>query len=104
MKLWEKGEGKVREALELLLGIPNVRFLAPDVEIAAEDARLRASYGLRTPDALLFATARAAGATAFLTNDRAFLRVKEGPEGSFLTASSPKLSDFLDCGLVFSDF
>ncbi|MGB9862164.1 MAG: PIN domain-containing protein, partial [Candidatus Bipolaricaulaceae bacterium] len=46
----------------------------------AEAARLRASYGLRTPDALLFATAKAAGATAFLTNDRAFLRIKEGPE------------------------
>lgn len=77
---WKKGEKEAKEALELLLGIPNVRFLAPDLGIAAEAARLRASFGLRTPDALLFATAKAGEATAFLTNDRAFLRVKEDPE------------------------
>ncbi|MEM3658385.1 MAG: PIN domain-containing protein, partial [Candidatus Hadarchaeum sp.] len=61
-----------------LLGLPNARFVAPGVEAAAEAARLRARYGLRTPDALLLATARAGGATAFLTNDRALLRVREG--------------------------
>lgn len=80
VKPWEKGERRAKEALALLLGIPNARFLAPDVEVAAEAARLRARYGLRTPDALLLATAMAGGATAFLTNDRGFLRVREGPE------------------------
>lgn len=78
VKPWARGEGAAKEALALLLGLPNARFVAPGVEAAAEAARLRARYGLRTPDALLLATARAGGATAFLTNDRALLRVREG--------------------------
>lgn len=37
--------------------------------IAEEAARLRASYNLRTPDAIQLATALITGASAFLTND-----------------------------------
>jgi predicted nucleic acid-binding protein len=37
--------------------------------IAQEAARLRATYNLRTPDAIQLATAIHAGATTFLTND-----------------------------------
>jgi predicted nucleic acid-binding protein len=39
------------------------------VTIAEEAARLRATYTLRTPDAVQLATALDAGASAFLTND-----------------------------------
>ncbi len=38
-------------------------------EIAEEAARLRALHGVKTPDAIQFATAKLAGASWFLTND-----------------------------------
>lgn len=40
---------------------------------------LRARYGLKTPDALHYATAIEVGATAFLTGDRALSRCSEVP-------------------------
>jgi len=77
VKPWEKGEREAEKALSLLLGLPNARFIAVDIEAAAEAARLRSRYKLRTPDAILLA---GGGATAFLTNDRGFLKVRESIE------------------------
>ncbi|MBK9715381.1 MAG: PIN domain-containing protein [Kouleothrix sp.] len=48
-----------------------------DAVVADQAAELRASYGLRTPDALQIAAALAAGCTAFLTNDARLQRVTE---------------------------
>ena len=64
--------------LRLLTSFPNLKVLDITPEIAAEAARLRAQYGLRTPDAIHAATALAAGADLLVTNDRDFLKV--GPE------------------------
>ena len=75
-----EGEGEAEKALSLLLGLPNAKFIAVGIEAAAEAARLRSRYGLRTPDAVLLAAAKGGGATAFLTNDRGFLKVREGIE------------------------
>src|SRR2546422_11081912 len=36
-----------------ILSLPNTRLIPPDYRIAREAARLRAAYGVRTPDALL---------------------------------------------------
>lgn len=80
VKPWEKGEREAEKALSLLLGLPNARFIAVDIEAAAEAARLRSRYKLRTPDAILLAVAKGGGATAFLTNDRGFLKVRESIE------------------------
>lgn len=58
-------------------------FLATmeDLEIASESydeaARLRAEYGLRTPDALHIATAMAHGCQEFWTNDLSFARLSD---------------------------
>jgi predicted nucleic acid-binding protein len=68
--------GKVRTCEEFLDGVPNVRFVPPSVAIAGEAARLRAMHKLRTPDALLIATALEEGATAFLTHDERLRRVE----------------------------
>ena len=59
----------------LLIRVPGLEWVAPDLPIADLAARIRAQYGLQTPDALQAATAMEAGATLLLTNDRAFRRV-----------------------------
>lgn len=56
---------------------PNLLWLPPTLDIADEAARLRAKYGLRTPDAIQIATAISAAATGFVGNDAAFTRVTE---------------------------
>lgn len=45
-------------------------------EIAADAARLRAQYRLRTPDAIHAATALAANATGIVTHDQAFFALQ----------------------------
>jgi predicted nucleic acid-binding protein len=64
--------------LRLLTSFPNLKVFDITPQISAEAARLRAQYGLRTPDAIHAATALAAGADLLVTNDRDLLKV--GPE------------------------
>jgi len=67
---------KVNELFGLLSTYPSLEWVAPDLEIAARAAEIRAQSGLRTPDALQAATAIHSKATAFLTNDPVFRRIK----------------------------
>jgi predicted nucleic acid-binding protein len=53
----------------LLLNNRSIGMRAVSVAIAEQAARLRATYTLRTPDAVQLATALDAGASTFLTND-----------------------------------
>lgn len=62
---------------ELLLNTKNVLSIALDNKIAIKAAELRATYNLKTPDALHLATAIISGADAFLTNDAGFKRVTD---------------------------
>ena len=73
----DNNEHRVDEFYGLLSTYPNLRWMAPDLEAADIAARLRATYKLRTPDALQAATAILAQATGFITNDPIFLRVVE---------------------------
>jgi predicted nucleic acid-binding protein len=59
----------------LLSTYPNLEWIAPDLEIADLAARLRAHYKLKTPDAVLAATALQSRATGLITNDPIFARV-----------------------------
>ena len=59
----------------LLSTFPNLEWIAPDLEIADIAARMRAAHRMRTPDALLAATAVYAQATGLITNDSIFQRV-----------------------------
>jgi predicted nucleic acid-binding protein len=61
----------------LLPNLPNLEWIAPDLEIADLAARLRATHKLKTPDAIHAATAINAQASGFLTNDPVFQRIKE---------------------------
>jgi predicted nucleic acid-binding protein len=58
------------------LSLPNAKIVAPGYEIAKEAGRLRGTYRIRTPDALLLSTALHERATAFLTNDDRLKRLK----------------------------
>lgn len=69
-KLWQR-------LLAWILNIPNVEIVPIDATIAAEAAKLRQSYGFKTPDAIHLACAIAAGADVFLTNDRQLKKCRE---------------------------
>ncbi len=69
-------EDHIEACERFLQGLPYTEIVAPDYEIAREAARLRARYGLRTPDALLLSTSLRRGAEAFLTNDAGVKRAK----------------------------
>ena len=65
-------ERKIRACEVFLQGLPGLEIYPVDERVAKEGARLRARFGLRTPDALHLATALIHEATAFLTNDQEF--------------------------------
>lgn len=72
------GRVEVADAYEALLGdIPNLSIVNLDARVARIGAELRATYGLRTPDAMQIAACLAHGAEAFITNDRRLRRVTE---------------------------
>jgi predicted nucleic acid-binding protein len=70
-------EQQVNELYSLLSTYPNLEWISPDLQIADTAARIRGVHGLRTPDALQAATAVCSYATALVTNDAVFERVKE---------------------------
>ncbi len=72
--------GKPEEATRLqqvLSDFPHLEIVPISSTIAAGAARLRAGYGIRTPDAIHIATALDRGAAGFITNDRKLQRLEE---------------------------
>jgi predicted nucleic acid-binding protein len=61
----------------LLSTYPRLTWIPPDLGIADEAARMRAEYGLKTPDSIHAATAIQSKVSAFITNDPIFQRVRE---------------------------
>jgi predicted nucleic acid-binding protein len=66
-----------REYRDLLLHSRHFELISIDTLIAEQAAVLRASYALRTPDALQIAAALHVGCQAFLTNDLTHKRVTD---------------------------
>ena len=64
-----------REYETLLVHFPHLTILDVTRDVARRAAQLRAEYRLRPADALQIGTALVHGATAFVSNDRALLRV-----------------------------
>lgn len=64
---------------DLILGFPNLTIFTPNAQICDHAALLRAKYNLHTPDAIHMATAIDQNASAILTNDAKWKRVKEIP-------------------------
>jgi predicted nucleic acid-binding protein len=72
------GRPEVADVYEALLGdIANLAILNLDARAVRIGAELRATYGLRTPDALQIGACLAHGAEAFVTNDQRLRGVKE---------------------------
>jgi predicted nucleic acid-binding protein len=61
----------IRDYHDLLYELKVILTISVFPYIAEEASRLRASYNIRTPDAIQLATAITAGASFFLTNDLA---------------------------------
>ncbi|MBI5440185.1 MAG: type II toxin-antitoxin system VapC family toxin [Deltaproteobacteria bacterium] len=66
---------RAESVLRLLTNFPNLKVVDVTPEISAQAARLRARYGLRTPDAIHAATALNEGADVIVTNDRDLLKL-----------------------------
>jgi len=66
----------VRDYEYYLATFPNLTFYEMGLEVAQKASDLRAEEGIKAPDAIQLATAMFHGATAFLTNDKVFERVK----------------------------
>lgn len=67
----------VQDYEEILTHFPNLTLIDVNRDIASQAARLRAQYALRSADALHVATTLAHRATAFITNDRQLMRLRE---------------------------
>jgi len=75
---WQLQRGDVvQDYEEILTHFPNLTLIDVNRDIAGQAARLRAQYRLRPADALHLATALVHGATAFVTNDRQLMRLRE---------------------------
>ncbi len=66
---------KVKVLEEFILSMPSAVLAPIDFEIAKEAARIRGTYGFRTPDALFIATTLKNNCDAFVTNDLTLKRV-----------------------------
>lgn len=60
-----------------LTTFPSLTFFDMGLDVARKASDLRAAARIKAPDAIQIATAIVHGATAFLTNDRVFEKVKE---------------------------
>jgi predicted nucleic acid-binding protein len=73
-----KGKQDVADEIELtLLHFPHLELAPVTRAVLVRSADIRARYGLRTPDAIMVATAVESGATLAVTNDDAWRKVKE---------------------------
>jgi len=73
---WQLKRPDVARAYEEALAyFPNLMLVDVTRDVARRAAQIRAQYNLRPADALHIATALAHDATAFVTNDRDFVRL-----------------------------
>lgn len=95
VKPFRAGDVVLEQLFRRLFQAREVRLLPATASLWEQAARLRAAtLGLRTPDALHAATALAAGATLFVTNDPGFHRIPGLPVtilSTLLPNESPEL-------------
>ncbi len=72
-----KDEERVNQFYGLLTTYPHLSWVDMTLAIADQGAQLRARYQLKTPDAILLATAIQSEATGFIGNDKRLKKVTE---------------------------
>ena len=73
-----KGTQDVADEIEMtLLHFPHLQLAPVTRSVLLRAAEMRARYGLRTPDAIMLATAVESDATLAVTNDRDWRKVDE---------------------------
>ena len=75
VKPLREGDTILENLFRALLAAREVRVIPATASLWEHAARLRATTGLKTPDALHAATALAAGSTLFVTNDGGFRQI-----------------------------
>jgi predicted nucleic acid-binding protein len=70
-----KREDVARKYEAVLVNYPNLTILDVTRDITRQAARIRAEFGLRTPDAIQVAASLKHGAGIFITNDRQISRL-----------------------------
>lgn len=74
----KKGSQDVADEIELmLLHFPHLQLAPVTRAVLVRAAEIRAQYAMRTPDAIMLATAVESGATLAITNDGAWRKVKQ---------------------------
>lgn len=74
----KKGAQDVADEIELtLLHFPHLQLVPVTRAVLLRAAEIRARYALRTPDAIMLASAVEAGATLVVTNDDTWRRVEQ---------------------------
>lgn len=72
-----KKEELVLKFYSLFTTYPNLKWIQLTLGISDLASQLRAEHNLKTPDAIQIASALSAGATGFICNDKAFLKVTD---------------------------
>ena len=73
------GDSVTLAQFEVFFDGVEVELFEVSAEVVERATDLRAWYGLKSPDALHYATAQIAGAAVFLTGDRTLMRCSEVP-------------------------
>jgi predicted nucleic acid-binding protein len=90
---FQRGPRAVATIEGFLQHFADLRLIAVSYDVAREAARLRASTGLPTPDALIVASALVTGVDLLLTSDRSWTRLAEvlAPDLRIVTLSPAKV-------------
>lgn len=73
----DSDEERIDSFYALLSTYPHLMWVDTTLEIADRAAQLRATFNLRTPDAIQAATAIVCGSTGFISNDPVFRRIPQ---------------------------
>lgn len=74
----KKGEQDTADEIEMtLLHFPHLQLVPVTRGVLLRAADIRARYGVRSPDAIMIATAIESGATLSVTNDSAWKKVRK---------------------------
>lgn len=79
LRMGTGGLALYQQVMLFLMHMLNLRVVSVDLRVAHEAASLRATLGLKPPDALVMATGRSVAARHFVTNDQEWKRKLRPP-------------------------